>query len=472
MAWLLAWLWQGLVLTAGVALGLHLLRSASAATRYGLWWATLMAVLALPLAAPTPRVPALAGVAAGQVSTRLAQPWLPIALPEPAWWLMAIGVGAWIGALAVGLVRIGRAATRLVALKREAMPLLPDRERRLPLWLSVRGTGRPVGLAQSDAVRVPAALGLGRGVIVVPRTLVNRLDDEDLDQVVLHEYGHLRRRDDWGRLVQAVVQAMIWFHPAVWWIGRQLELEREAACDDFVVRRSGAVQRYAACLVRAAELSSAPARAGMLAPGMGSSGRVLLARVVRLLDGRTRRRRLGLAAGVLAGGMAMLAAGVGTLARSRPLVAVASPLTLGMPAVAGPGWTQPLMPARVAPIGVPLMPPVAPPARRTTRPAARPLGSVVTRGVLDVSGVPTSSTAWQPPARLKSAPLAITPEAGLVPAGGASLARPVPIAESAADGPWRAVAEAGSAIGSGFKEAGVSTAGWFARVGRSVAGAM
>jgi hypothetical protein len=170
--------------------------------------------------------------------------------------------------------------------------------------------------------------------------------------------------------------------------------------------------------------------------------------------------------------MAMLAAGVGTLARSRPLVAVASPLALGMPAVTGPGWTQPLMPTRVAPIGVPLMPSAAPPARRTTRPAARPLGSVVTRAGLDVSGVPTLSTAWQLPVRLKSAPLTMTLEEGPAPVGGASLARPAAIAESAAGGSWRAVAEAGSAIGSGFKKAGVSTAGWFARVGRSVAEAM
>ena len=86
MATLVAWLWQGMALTLGVALLLRAIRPLSAATRYILWWATLAAVLALPLAptlvglggsAPRPGAAPLAATPAP-----LIEPWLPVALPR------------------------------------------------------------------------------------------------------------------------------------------------------------------------------------------------------------------------------------------------------------------------------------------------------------------------------------------------------------------------------------------------------
>jgi len=472
MAALLGWLWQGMALAAGVAVLLAVARPLSAATRYALWWATLAAVLVLPF------VPALAGLAGSALpaaaapvaapTAPLVEPLVPLALPAPADWLIALAVGVWLGFLLLGLLSLWRAAAHLAALRRGVSPMPAGREARLPLWLAVRGAGRAATLGVSDDVAAPAALGLGRALVVLPRALVDRLADEELDQIVLHEYGHLRRRDDWARLAQALIQSVVWFHPAVWFIDRRLELEREAACDDFVVRQTGAARRYAACLAHAAELVGSRADAGTLAPGMAGSRRVLLARVGRLLDGRVRRHGLGLAVAGLAAGLAALTTGVGTLAQSRPLVAVATPVALVSPAVSSPEVGVRLAPAPIAPLGVPAWPvPVRQTVQAEARVAAPPPSLTMVRGGLDVPGVPVPPPAWAAPASppLEAAPLVAALQPVVAPPSWPAADR-----VSADDpGPWDAVAGAGTSVGSGLKKAGVATAGFFTKIGRSIA---
>ena len=72
---------------------------------------------------------------------------------------------------------------------------------------------------------------------------------EDLNVILLHEFAHLRRGDDWTNLIQKVVHALFFFHPAVWWIERRLSVEREMACDDAVLAETANPHGYAACLV-------------------------------------------------------------------------------------------------------------------------------------------------------------------------------------------------------------------------------
>jgi len=67
--------------------------------------------------------------------------------------------------------------------------------------------------------------------------------------------AHLRRWDDWTNLAQQVLKALLFFHPAVWWIENQLALEREMACDDAVLAETGNPRGYAQCLISMAEKS-------------------------------------------------------------------------------------------------------------------------------------------------------------------------------------------------------------------------
>ena len=69
---------------------------------------------------------------------------------------------------------------------------------------------------------------------------------------MLHEYAHVRRRDDWMHLLQQVLQAVCFVHPGVIWFGRLLRLEREIACDEWVIARTGEPDVYARCLMKLA----------------------------------------------------------------------------------------------------------------------------------------------------------------------------------------------------------------------------
>src|SRR5260370_21934325 len=71
----------------------------------------------------------------------------------------------------------------------------------------------------------------------------------------LHEAAHLARGDDVALIFQRLLQAVFALHPVVHWIARRIDLEREIACDDFVVEATGQPRPYAACLTRVVELT-------------------------------------------------------------------------------------------------------------------------------------------------------------------------------------------------------------------------
>jgi len=105
----------------------------------------------------------------------------------------------------------------------------------------------------SNEVQSPMALGIANPMILIPVALAETLSKEELQDVLLHEIGHIKRYDDWSILLQKVIQAVLFFHPAIWWIGRRLDLDREVACDDFVISVKAERRRdYAASLIKVA----------------------------------------------------------------------------------------------------------------------------------------------------------------------------------------------------------------------------
>ena len=107
----------------------------------------------------------------------------------------------------------------------------------------------------SDEIQSPTAIGLLSPAIVIPGWILTELSTLELKQILLHELAHLRRWDDWSNLLQKIVRALLFFHPAVWWMERQISLEREMACDDAVLAQAGNPRAYAQCLVALAERS-------------------------------------------------------------------------------------------------------------------------------------------------------------------------------------------------------------------------
>jgi hypothetical protein len=104
-----------------------------------------------------------------------------------------------------------------------------------------------------------------------------------LQQVLLHELAHLRRWDDWTNLVQRFLKAILFFHPAVWWMEERISLEREMACDDAVLAETASPRAYAECLATLAEKSFVR-RSAALAQAAVNRIRQTTLRVAQILD--------------------------------------------------------------------------------------------------------------------------------------------------------------------------------------------
>ena len=181
---------------------------------------------------------------------------------------VSLGMGillVWLLGTLIGLIWLGFQVSRLVSLKKTAV--LPGRSLSR-LWSELSSTvwtRRPVKLLLSARAQLPAACGYFHPAIIAPAQLCGELNDEETRHLLLHELAHLTRYDDWGLLFHRVLQVFLWWHPVVWYVSRQLDAEREIACDELVVA-AGDRKRYARTLVRVAEV--ARGKLVQMAPGI------------------------------------------------------------------------------------------------------------------------------------------------------------------------------------------------------------
>src|SRR6185369_6333901 len=157
--------------------------------------------------------------------------------------------GAWIGLSFLMLFRL--VVSWVLLDRRRARAFRTGADLSAPTWMRMR---RKVRVISSPDILVPIAVGPIHPAILIPEGLLGTLDKDELDQVVMHEAAHLARWDDYALLLQRAIEALFTLHPVVRWITRQLELEREVACDDFVIEATGRARSYATCLTRMAEL--------------------------------------------------------------------------------------------------------------------------------------------------------------------------------------------------------------------------
>ncbi|HEY1502286.1 MAG TPA: M56 family metallopeptidase [Acidobacteriaceae bacterium] len=289
---------EGLLIALGAWLLLRLMGRQNSGTRFAVWLVALTGVVALPF---------LSGLGSLQhglplmerthseitISTFWASAffilWIAIALAA----LARVAAGVW------QVRKIRRSCTEIVAadLDPELRELIID-------------TGRPVRLLTSEKVRVPAALGFRYPAIVLPAWALRDFDAEALRPILIHELAHLRRRDDWTNLLQKAVRAILFFHPAVWWIDARLSLEREMACDDAVLAATGNPRAYAGCLIDLLEKGCAR-RGWIMAQAAVSRARDASVRIARILRvGPIASTRVGPAALGVAATLALTCAGV------------------------------------------------------------------------------------------------------------------------------------------------------------------
>jgi beta-lactamase regulating signal transducer with metallopeptidase domain len=503
LAALVNWVWQGSVVALVATAILGPFRRISATTRYQLWWITLFIVLALPALSFLPPASSFQPLPADSSSSELAAKAGAGSVPgSPSWKLEA---GSWMplpwtGALlaflwlATATVSLSRTAVALIALrrvKRAARPFPEACEARLNTWLLLRSLGRPARLVVSDQIQAAAVLGLTSPSIAIAPPTLEALDDLELDQIVVHEWAHVQRRDDLARLAQRIIVAFAGLHPAVWWIDRQLHLERETACDDWAVQATGSAKSLAVCLTKLAALPSRPSHSVLVPAALVSSE--LTARVVRLLDrhrNTSTMRTFGppmLLAPVLAA-LAMAVASVELVVTS-PAVpdaradATSGPTSVVASAVVPPSARSP----RELPSGQSARPQPGPPRSRAS---VEPATKVETSTKSVAQGRPSRSEAAATSAillqhhrdeqaldiafravgegQVRAEELPGTPVAHTI--------VPAPTDAGVAAGspknatPWQAAAQAGVTVGSRSQKAAVATAGFFTRVSKSISG--
>ncbi len=194
-------------------------------------------------------------------------------------------VVVWLLGSAWLLIRLAVSYRSMQRLKHGAAAASEQLQARWKMLAADVGVRRQARLLVSDDVEAPMALGLFDPVILIPRSLPQQLSEPDLDHIALHELAHLRRYDDWMNLLQKLLEALLPIQPAMFWIGWRLALERETACDDWVIAATGTPKPYAASLTRIAELALW-ARCGILGSGVVGLPSQLFRRVQRLLDPR------------------------------------------------------------------------------------------------------------------------------------------------------------------------------------------
>jgi Zn-dependent protease with chaperone function len=199
----------------------------------------------------------------------------PVAPPAPApdlWISTHFGflvpwlAGIWfVGVLALSLRLLGGWIV--------AQPTLERLRARLKVSL-------PVRLYQSARVEVPTVIGCLKPVILLPASAITGLSAMQLEALLAHELAHIRRHDYLVNLLQTVIETLLFYHPAVWWVSHRIRAEREHCCDDVAVEVCGNALVYARAL---AELEQARVTAPQLA--VAANGGCLLERILRLVKG-------------------------------------------------------------------------------------------------------------------------------------------------------------------------------------------
>ncbi|MGD0414594.1 MAG: M56 family metallopeptidase [Terriglobales bacterium] len=239
---------------------LRVLRRQNSGTRFAVWFVALLTVAALPV---------LGGFGGRRTLMAAGTLWgsMRPAITVPGSWALFVFL-AWALGAGVAMLRLAAGLWRLRQLRRSCTPIVAaDLDPAVRRTVDAIGASKSVAsgsvasgsvtIATSECVRVPAAVGFFQRTIVLPAWALRELQPEDLNAILLHEFAHLRRWDDWTNLIQKVVRALFFFHPAVWWIESRLSVEREMACDDAVLAETANPHGYATCLVSLLEKSLA-----------------------------------------------------------------------------------------------------------------------------------------------------------------------------------------------------------------------
>ncbi len=300
-------LWQSTLFCAAVWLITLMLRANSASLRHALWLIAsikflvpfsalyhlgAMAGLPAPVGAQPSFFAEAFAAAAPMVSPT--ESLIFIAPAPQSWWGLVLGLIWATGAFTMALRwYLGwRHADRLA---RAARPV----------------PGSSLDARITDAAIEPSVARVFHPVVLLPSALLGRLSQDQLGAVLAHEREHIARHDNLTAHLHRIVQTLFWFHPPVWWIGRQMLEERERACDEAVLEHGHDAQQYAEGILAVCRHCHALQHAGHTASALSGNLTERIRAIIRHVPPASLGfcKAFALSVGTLALGLAPLLAG-------------------------------------------------------------------------------------------------------------------------------------------------------------------
>ncbi len=297
VAWtLLHFLWQGAALAALAAAAMAFCSRASA--RYAIALSVLVLMLAAPVATLIIFSQKQSAADSGRVGNERSRLSVAFAVsgaagvvdslaPEvrhsvSSWDLFPWLVEAWLAGVAFfslrsagGFLLLERQRRKLSTnVNARVLEMCETLQRRLGLKWAIR-------YCEGEGLQAPAVIGWFRPVVFLPLRALTGLSQEQLELVVAHELAHIQRLDPFVNVFQVVVEALLFYHPAVWWLNRRIRAEREHCCDDVAISLCGNAVEYARALTLMEEWRSVPVLA------MAVNRGPLTERILRVLGLRT-----------------------------------------------------------------------------------------------------------------------------------------------------------------------------------------
>jgi len=281
---LLHFVWQGALLAALLSSVLCLMDRRGAMARYLVCCAGLACMLAAPVVtlviiiqSPSQSIALAASeiflfnIDSLSIWQKIApvMPWITLIWFLGSLWLQGRLILHWFNAQ--HMVRHGTETAPLIW--RQTVSDLCDQ-------LKIR---QKVRLVKSSLARVPMVTGWLKPVILAPTSVFTGLTPQQLKMILAHELAHVRRYDYVVNVIQSVLEALLFYHPAVWWLSSRIRAEREYCCDDVAVN----VCRDPLCYAKA--LSSLDLlRDSKGQTAIASTGGSLMKRIFRIVNVKSR----------------------------------------------------------------------------------------------------------------------------------------------------------------------------------------
>ena len=247
---LLRALWQDTLLGLAAALALALAARRTATTRHAIGLGFLLAMLVVPAAELAGAIAGTGPATTGFIGRMAASAWsmpsatapslmhafmAPAAFASPVWlaWF-------WTAGVVVMMLRLAGGGWVLRSLGRQHFEPLPAAwVARVEALRRALGIARPVTVKVLGAIEQPFSSRAWRPVVWLPVSMLTRLAPDQIEALLAHELAHIARLDWVWNGLQCLIEALLFFHPMVWWLSRRIRQEREHACDDLAVAVCG-----------------------------------------------------------------------------------------------------------------------------------------------------------------------------------------------------------------------------------------